>query len=371
MKVACDREQLHAALQTVAVVAPARSPKAVLQNVKFEVSETGAALSATDLEISVRHAVEGVDVQTPGVVLLPVTRFNSILRESTDETIRLEGDGQGVTIRGERSQFQLPSGNPSEFPEVASFDGGDFFEAPARLLRELVRRTAFATDNESSRYALGGVKLEFDDGELLAVGTDGRRLAKMSGPANQQGAPADLSQNTIVPTRAMSLIERAVAPSDAEVKLAVRNNEFIVQTPRAMISARLLEGRFPEWRKVFPEHQDAQQIELAIGPTLAAIRQAAIVTSDESKGIDFTFGDGMLVLSGRTAEIGQSRIELPIGYDGEQISIMLNPHYAMEYLKVLDPDKTFTLQIKDGDSAAVCLTDDGYAYVIMPLARDR
>ena len=38
---------------------------------------------------------------------------------------------------------------------------------------------------------------------------------------------------------------------------------------------------------------------------------------------------------------------------------------------LLDSEKTFTLEIKDSDSAAVCLTDDGYGYVIMPLARDR
>jgi DNA polymerase-3 subunit beta len=38
---------------------------------------------------------------------------------------------------------------------------------------------------------------------------------------------------------------------------------------------------------------------------------------------------------------------------------------------VLDADKTFTLELKDGESAAVATTDDGYGYVIMPLARDR
>jgi DNA polymerase-3 subunit beta len=40
-------------------------------------------------------------------------------------------------------------------------------------------------------------------------------------------------------------------------------------------------------------------------------------------------------------------------------------------MKVLDAEKTFTLELKDGESAAVCTTDDGYGYVIMPLARDR
>jgi DNA polymerase-3 subunit beta len=371
MKIACDREQLLHAFQTVATVAPARSPKQILQNVKLDVSSDGAALTATDLEVGIRHAVAGVDVEAAGSVVLPVARFGSILRESADQTLRIEADGNGVTIRGERSKFQFPVENPTEFPPVAEFVEKNFFEAPARLVRELIRRTVFATDNESSRYALGGVKLEFDGGQVTAIGTDGRRLAKMTGPISAQGEPAAQQQNTIVPTRAMQLIERALAPADAEVQFAVKGNEFLVHSPRATISARLLEGRFPEWRKVFPERGVGEQIELAAGPTHAAVRQAAIVTSDESRGIDFTFGGGTLVLAGKAADVGQSRVELPIGYDGREITITLDPRFVIDFLKVLDADKTFTLELKDGESAAVATTDDGYGYVIMPLARDR
>ena len=371
MKISCDREQLLHAFQTVATVAPSRSPKPILQNVKLDASSEGVTLTATDLEIGIRHAVAGVDVQVPGSIVLSVARFGSILRENTDQTLHIESDGQGTTIRGERSKFQLPAENPAEFPPVADFSETSYFEVPARLLRELIRRTVFATDNESSRYALGGVKLEFDGGSVTAIGTDGRRLAKMTGPVSNHGGATAPQQNTIVPTRAMQLIERAIAPSDAEVQLAIRGNELLVHSPRATISARLLEGRFPEWRKVFPERGVGQQIELAAGPTHAAVRQAAIVTSEESRGIDFTFGGGSLVLAGKAAEVGQSRVELPIGYDGPEITITLDPRFVIDFLKVLDAEKTFTLELKDGESAAVCTTDDGYGYVIMPLARDR
>ena len=74
---------------------------------------------------------------------------------------------------------------------------------------------------------------------------------------------------------------------------------------------------------------------------------------------------------GRAAELGQSRVELPVGYDGPSLSITLDPRYMNDFLKVLDPEKTFSLELKDSESAAVCHTDDGYGYVIMPLARDR
>jgi DNA polymerase-3 subunit beta len=371
MKISCDREQLLQAFQTVASVAPSRSPKPILQNVKLEVTEQGAMISATDLEVGIRHKVTGVDVQSPGVVLLSVARFGPILRESSDETLHIESDGQGTTIRGERSQYRLQAEDPAEFPSVTGFEETSFVEVPARLLRELIRRTVFATDSESSRYALGGVKLEFADGELTAIGTDGRRLAKMTGPIGKSGDGVDGSQMTIVPTRAMQLIERAIDPSDAEVQIALKGNEILVHSARATISARLLEGRFPDWRKVFPESSGGLDLDLAIGATQAAVRQAAIVTSEESRGIDFTFGSGMLVLSSRAADVGQARVELPIGYDGEELVVTLDPRFVLEFLKVLDADKTFNIQLQDSESAAVCSTDDGYGYVIMPLARDR
>jgi DNA polymerase-3 subunit beta len=79
----------------------------------------------------------------------------------------------------------------------------------------------------------------------------------------------------------------------------------------------------------------------------------------------------MLVLAGRAAEVGQSRVELPINYDDQELTITLDPRFVVDFLKVLDAEKTFIFEVKDAESAAVCRTDDGYGYVIMPLARDR
>ncbi len=306
----------------------------------------------------------------PGSAILPLARFGSILRESSDEMLRLEADGQSTLVRGERSEFKLPSENPQEFPTVADFNEKGFHELSARLLRELIKRTIFATDNESSRYALGGVLLEFDGDKVTGVGTDGRRLAKMEVPGHAVGGHSSGDSMTIVPTKAMQLVERALTDADAEIQLAARANEILIKSPRATIYSRLVEGRFPKWRDVFPNRTGATKIELTVGPLYSAVRQAAIVTSEESRGVDFSFHAGTLVLSGRAAELGQSRVELPIGYDGPELSITLDPRFVSDFLRVLDPEKVIAIEIKDAESAAVCTTDDGYGYVIMPLARD-
>jgi len=371
MKLTCEREKLLNAFQLAAGVAPTRSPKPILENVKLEVTPETVTLMATDLEIGIRSEVPGIEVETPGSAILPISRFGSILRESSDESLNLEADGQVTVVRGERSEFRLPGEDPAQFPPIADFSDEKYHEVPSKLLREIIRRTAYATDNESTRYALGGVLLELGEDTITAVGTDGRRLAKMEGPATSVGGHATGDSTVIVPTRAMQMIERAFSDADAEIQIATHANEVLVRNPRTMIYARLLEGRFPRWRDVFPRRDNAIKIEMNVATFFQTVRQAAIVTSEESRGIDFTFGGGLAVLAGRAAETGEARIELPISYDGQEVTVTLDPRFMIDFLKVLDPGSSFSLELQDAESAVVCSTEDGYGYVIMPLARDR
>lgn len=374
MKVRLTREPLLAALQSASAVVPARSPKPVLSNVKLEAHGATAVVSATDLEVGIRVEIESVEAAAAGAVLLPSGRLMAIVRESQPGTVfDIHSDGTAAVVKAPRSEFRLPAEDPLEFPSVATFPSEPCFEVSPPLVRELVRRTVFSTDSESSRYALGGVLLEFSaqaaTGSVIAVGTDGRRLAKMEGPAAaNNGVPSDAQP--IVPARAMQLVERCLGDASTPVHVAVRPSEILVKTGPTTISARLVEGRFPRWRDVFPDRPDAVRVKIVAGPLLAAVRQAAIVTSEQSKGVDFNFASGQLVLSGRSAESGESRIELPIEYVGAAVTIKLDPRFMSEFLRVLDGAATVTLELTDAQSACVCRTDDGYGYVIMPLAVD-
>jgi DNA polymerase-3 subunit beta len=374
MKVRLTREPLLAALQSASAVVPARSPKPVLSNVKLEAHGQSAVLSATDLEVGIRIGLEGVEAAADGAVLLPSGRLMAIVRESQPGTVfDIHSDGNAAVVKAPRSEFRLPAEDPLEFPAVATFPDEPCFEISTPLVRELVRRTVFATDNESSRYALGGVLLELSaragSGSVVAVGTDGRRLAKMEGPAAAKGGePQDVQP--IVPARAMQLFERCLGDASLPVHVAVKPSEVLVRTGGTTISSRLVEGRFPRWRDVFPDRPDAARVKVVAGPLLVAVRQAAIVTSEQSKGVDFSFEPGQLVLTGRSSESGESRIELPIEHAGAAVRIKLDPRFMSEFLRVLDGAAGATLELTDAQSACVCRTEDGYGYVIMPLAAD-
>ncbi len=371
MKIICQRETLSHVFQTAAAVAPSRSSKPVLQNLKLDATASGGILSGTDLEIGIRIHLSGLEVEAEGSVLLPTDRFGSILRESPDEKLTIESDGRQIQVRGVQSQFQLPSVNPDEFPAIPDFNEDRYHELAVPFFRELVRRTIFATDTESSRYALGGVLFELTEDHVTAVATDGRRLARQEGPGQSVGGHVTGDNTVIIPTKAMQMIERALADADGAAQLAVRENDVMMRSGAATVYSRLVEGRFPRWREVFPKYgeYDSVSIELPVGPFHAAVRQAAIVTSAERRGVEFSFGDGRVTLAAHGAEHGESHVELPIPYEGEPLVISLDPRYLSDFLRTLSPDKTFTLELRGSKTAAVCLTEDGYGYVIMPLAR--
>lgn len=371
MKILCQRDKLSEAFQIAGMFAPGRSPKTILQNVKLTVSKEGGVLQATDMEVGVRVSLEGIEVEKPGSAVLPVANFGSILRESNDEKLALEADSRGTIVRGDRSEFKMPSSDPDEFPDVAEFKEDKYHAISARLFREIIQRTEFATDTESSRYALGGVLLELEPNRITAVGTDGRRLARMDGPAEAVGGHKGPDGNTIVRTQSMRLIGRALTEADEVVHLAAHANDVLIRTQRCTFYSRLVEGRYPRWRDVFPRRTDALKLNLTVGPFHSALRQAAIACTADSRGIDFTLADGTLTLAASTADRGQSRVEMPIPYDGAKLGVTLDHRFVSDFLKVLDPQAVAEFEIENGEAAVVFSTDEGhYGYVVMPLSRD-
>src|SRR5271165_3276027 len=102
MRAFCSRDGLLSAFAMVSGVIPARSPKPILQNIKFIIDdEDGSVLMGTDLEVGIRHRVLGVRVESPGTVILPTAQVGSILRTCGDEELELIADSEHLTIRGQ------------------------------------------------------------------------------------------------------------------------------------------------------------------------------------------------------------------------------------------------------------------------------
>ena len=371
MKLNCHRPSLLSALQIVAGVVPTRTPKEVLKNIKLQVDGSTTVLIGTDQEVGIRHEVHNVETDSTGEVLLPTTRVISILRELTDDQVTLEATERSLIIKGGHSEFSLSTEDPLEFPPVAAFEDQNYFTIQASALKEMIRRTIFATDSESTRYALGGILLELTPERGTLAATDSRRLAVVTSPTQVVGEITVENTTPVVPSKAMQLIERSLPDQeDAVAMIAVHANDVLVKCGGSTIYSRLVEGRFPRYSDVIPG-EFASSIEMVVGPFYSAVRQAQIVTNEESRGVDFTFGDGKLTLSSRAADVGQSNVELPIPYDGEEVTIIFDPKFVADFLRILDGGTSIKVNLIDGESPAVFVTEDNYRYVVMPLAREQ
>jgi DNA polymerase III subunit beta len=368
MKVVCHREGLLTACQLASAAVAARDVKPVLKNLKAVVEDDRCTLMATDLELGIRLEVRGIKVEDPGEALLPTARLVSILRESTDEELTIEANIESCTVKGERNEFEMPGEDPAAFPDIPAFVEEKYHELTGGVLREMIRRTAFAAASaEHSRFgATTGVLVELEGDKATFVATDGRRLALCHGEAKAHGGHSTKGQTAVIPVKAMNLLERNLAAADEVVKISVRPNEALMRTERAMIYTRLVEGRFPNYRQVLPAKQNAK-VPLTVGPFLSAVRQAAIMTDEESKRVTFNFAKKKLTLQARGAESGRSRVEMPLDFDGKAVEISFDPKFLVDMLRVLEPDTPLMLELTDNATPAVFKHDPSYLYVVVPL----
>src|SRR5262249_46161142 len=160
MKARCPREGLLAACQLASVAVPSRDIKPILRNIKAVATEERCTLLATDLELGIRLDVMGLTVEEPGEAILPANRLINILREARDEELTLSADPSACIVEGSSLFYEMPSEDPAQFPEWPTFEETKYHEAPAGLLREMIRRTVFAASTESGRYSMTGVMWE-------------------------------------------------------------------------------------------------------------------------------------------------------------------------------------------------------------------
>lgn len=370
MKLHCHRPSLMSAFQVVNAVVPSRTPREILKNIKLEVEGDRATLIGTDQEVGIRYDIQGVESTDSGEILLPAARMISILRELTDESVDLELDENALWIRSGQSEFRLSAEEPDEFPPVSSFLDDNFYAVPASAMREIIRRTIFATDVESTRYALGGILVDLSGDHITLAATDSRRLAVAKTACRGEGEHKAGDKRPVVPAKAMSLIDKSIIDEEDEVYISLQDNDILVKSGPATIYSRLVEGRFPNYQDVVPKSSE-KTIDMVVGPFYSAVRQAQIVTNEESRGVDFQFSEGNLCLTSEAADVGRSRIELPISYEGDELTITFDPRFVGDFLRILDPEDSIQLELNDGESAAVLKKDDSYTYVVMPLSRDR
>ncbi len=362
MHVIVNRNALLEVLNVASGIVGSRTTKDILKCVRLTTVQDSLLVSATDLEVGLRVAVRQVEVKKTGELLVPADKLMSITRESVDETLAIESDGQACHVRGEDSHFEVYGQDPREFPPVPELEGTPDIEIDAATLQTLIERTVFSVAKENTRYAINGVLWEKTGKKLSLVATDGRRLARAVGSAEQSvGNDAQM----IVPAKTVHVLQRVLGGAEGKVAIRFSSNQVIVQAGEYVLSSALVEGHFPRYSDVIPTDND-KRIEVGTEELLSAVRRAALLSNEQSKGVRLAFDKEKLVLSSRAPEQGEATISMRIDYREEPLVMGFNPTFLSDALRVVKTP-TVTLELKESSRPGVLKAGTEFLYVVMPV----
>jgi len=363
MKVIAQTAALQEALALAGSIVAARTPKPVLQCVKLVAADGVLTLLATDLETGCRCQVTAVEVVEEGEALVPADRLAGIVRESAgEESLALETEKDTCHVRGVGSHFKIFGYDPGEYPSVAEFEGDADFAIAAAKLADMIARTLFATAKTHSHYAFSGVLWEASGKKLQLVATDGHRLAQARGALTK--AASD-EVTAIVPTKLMALIQRVCAEGAETLEVKMQENQILVRTARAVLVSSLVQGNFPKYGDVIPR-ECSRKARINTAEAEHRIRQAALLTDEDSKGVRLQFDAETLTLSSRAPEAGEAEVSCPIQLEGDPLAIAFNPTFMIDVLRVIDEDE-ITFEMDTANKPAVIKAGGDFLYVLMPL----
>ncbi len=366
MKLRFNRQEMVEVMSAICTVANIRSPKTALKCVRLDAQSDVLLLSATDLEIGLRCSLTQVEVDQPGEILVNADTLARIVRECEDELLSIEIAESMLHVRGVGSHFQIVTQDPADFPPVPTMDDTPGFTIESAALCRLIEWTVFASARESTRYAINGVLWEVEGKRLTLAATDGRRLALAHGALTTPGASSMLQ--AIVPTKALSLFMRLPGDADALVSVNISTNQLLLRVGGALVSTALVEGHFPKYQDVVPTDCDREMV-VGTAEFLSALKRAALLTNEESKGIRLSVSDGELTLASRAPEQGEATVSLPVRYSDEALEIGFNPVFLLDVLKITHADEV-TFALKDPKRPGVLRLGDDFVYVVMPVNLD-
>lgn len=365
MRFQVDREQLTAAMSIVASIVPSRTIKPILNNVHIVVDhEHGCVMTSTDLEIAVRYSVPVISSTVPGEALVNGQRLAAILRECNSASVEIDAQDDGkIKLKAGRSTFNLLAEQPAEFPVVAPFrEAGSFLMNRDRLVT-LIHKTIFAVAREKSRFGFNGARLQIEGGEARMIATDGKRLAMM---LQNIVNPDGVTVGHIIPARALTVFEKLLGSEDDTVRISLDDKDIMIKTRRAELTSRLVEGSFPNYQAVIPRDCPIQvrfnRLEL-----LAAFRQAALLTSQESRSVKLTIGEGKALLRAQAVDAGEAEIEIDApDYQGEPMTFAFNPDFVNDGLKAMESEEV-NIGFGKPTQPARLVGDENFVYVVMPV----
>ena len=365
MKFSIDRDALLKPLQLVCGAVERRHNLPILANLLVEVSGHSLKLTGTDLEVElVGQAVIHGDIEE-GRTTVPAKKLLDIVKSLPEQSeLKVEQQDNKWLLRSGRSRFSLATLPAEEYPNVEAFQAEIEFTLKQGVLKSLIDATQFSMANQDVRYYLNGLLLETEGNVLRAIATDGHRLA-----LSHRTIDAQLPEKqVIVPRKGVMEMARLLEADDLDITIAIGDNAIRATNSTTVFTSKLVDGRFPDYRRVLPKGGDKIVI-ASRNHFKQALTRASILSNEKFRGVRIQLEAGLLKITANNPEQEEAEEIIDVDYNNQPLEIGFNVSYLLDVLNNLKSDDV-RITLIDGNSSALLenhLEEDSM-YVVMPVS---
>ena len=332
VKITVPLGELSKKMNAISSVVPAKTTMPILSTVLISADKSGISFSATDLDISVTSKVNG-KVEKEGSVASPAKKIAEIVKSLSGEEVAMEVDSDKLTIECGKGRFVVNSRSPEDFPRLPQQECKTEFTIESGLLGKLIQKTIYAVSTDLTRPALCGVLWEVDKSGVVMVSTDGHRLAKVEAELKMGDVQ---KMDVIVPPKALSTL-RSYTDKDEFIKVKLGENSISFTLEEVLIYSRLLEGPFPNYRKVIPVG-NKKELVVSKEALSSATKRVSILSDNLTHQVIFSMDDNKLTLHVSTMELGEAREEVDVSYSDDKMDIGYNASYIQDILRTIESE---------------------------------
>lgn len=366
MKLSLSTPELLAQLQTVTRVASARSAVQALSGVMISVPEGSTPeLLATDMEIGLRVPIEA-EVSRSGSAVLPARLLLDVARSLPAANVTLESRAaeQDVELISGSATFHLRTLRAEDFPTLPTPASDTRIALPADAFMQTVSRVARSASRDETRPVLTGILMSASAQELRMVATDSYRLSVKE---TLLEAPLQGSLEANVPARALQELVRIAQQGSAEsLAVSVGQNQVVFELDDVVLSSRLIDGQFPNYRQLLPESVD-HELRLSSTELTEVVRRISLL-AQKNAPLRLSFTEGTLTVSAQTPDVGEASEAIPVPFHGEPFEIGFNPEFLRDGLESIESQELVLKLISPLRPGLIESPDSGdFVYLIMPI----
>jgi DNA polymerase-3 subunit beta len=363
MKIVVNKQEFVTALRTAQNIADKKSTMPILANVLLQtVGDDALLLCATDYVVSFSGEVP-CRVEEAGAISVEASSFCSLIASMPGEEVLVMTKGDVVGIKAARSKYKLRCTDSESYPPLPDYSDADFYSVDAKAFRGLLDKTMFSVCSDEARFHLSGVFYESDGDRIRMVSTDSHRLSKAE--VAQTGTRSD---GVIIPKKGVTELRKVLAGVE-EAKIAVSPPMMFVSVAasKTVLGIKLIDSQFPPYAAVIPT-ENTRVVRVNRGDAIAVFKRVQIVSTD-IHGIRLDLSAGSMKLSGTNPELGQAEEELDIRYDGEDMSLNIDPKLVVDYMSKMPGEDIVIAMSNNMSPVLIHSDDDSYDYVgvVMPM----